>query len=222
VNTRPLPHLALALLLAGGTAGCAGQLDLAPEAYATSAASAGAPGPDAGAPAPAPAPAEGWDAGSKSDAAGYGPNNLDAGWAPQADAAAPAPAPVDAWPAPAVDTGPAPVASVCPPGVDALSLIAKRCGNCHGERSPAKNLDLVTAGLATRLAGIKSTCMNRPLLDLDGLPDKPTGHFLDKLAGPVAGCGAQMPYGTPPIVGAERDCLIEWSAKAIARAQKGN
>jgi hypothetical protein len=212
-------HLALALLLGSAGAGCAGQLDLPPEAYAIKAESPGL-NPDAGTVAPAPVVNNtNWDA-PKSDAAGYGPSNTaDASWGESsADPAAPASAPDAA--APAADTAVA--ASVCPPGTDALMLIAKRCGNCHGERAPAKNLDLVTPGLATRLAGVKSSCMNRPLLDLDGLPDKPSGHFLDKLAGAVAGCGAQMPYGTAPIVGAERDCLLEWSARAISRAQKGN
>jgi hypothetical protein len=207
-----MTRLALALLLSGAGAGCAGQLDLPPEAYASARNGIEA---DAGMTQnPPPVNNTNWDA-PKGD--GYGSNAADAVWEPTADAGAPAP---DA-PAPtALDTG-AP-ATVCPPGTDALMLLATRCGNCHGERSPSKNLDLVTPGVATRLAGVKSSCMNRPFLDLDGLPDKPTGLFLDKLAGPVAGCGAQMPYGTPPIVGAERECLLEWSAKAISRAQKGN
>jgi hypothetical protein len=210
-----LTRLTLALslaLAAGGAGGCAGQLDLPPEAYATSAVKGTSGGqPDAGATNMAPAPGTGGNGGGVD---GYGASSADAPFSPPADAAAP-----DA-PAPASDIAAA--ASVCPPGVDALMLLAQRCGNCHGEKSPAKNLDLVTPGVATRMAGVKSTCMNRPLLDLDGLPDRPSGVFLDKLAGPVAGCGAQMPYGTPAIAGAERDCLIEWSARAVARAQKGN
>jgi hypothetical protein len=118
--------------------------------------------------------------------------------------------------APAPDAAPA-KPSACPPGVEPLALLVAKCGNCHGEKMPAKNLDLVTAGVGARLVNVKSTCQDKPLLGADAA--NPTGHFLDKLVGPVPGCGAQMPFGTP-LTPAERDCLTEWSAAAITRFAK--
>jgi hypothetical protein len=212
-------------------AGCAGQLELAPEAYTSSAQPSSGAASDAGTVTPssvgigsgAPTP---WPAGS--DAApgpvadpGYGPTTTpvtgDAAWpTPAVDAAAAAP--------PAADAGaPAPVASVCPPGVEALGLIAKRCGGCHGDRMPSKGLDLVTPGVAARLVGVKSACEGKPLLAplaAGATGGEPTGHFLDKLIGPVAGCGAQMPYGAAALTPGEFDCLVEWSARAVARGTK--
>jgi hypothetical protein len=112
-----------------------------------------------------------------------------------------------------------PPASACPEGIEALALFAARCGDCHGEKDRAKGLDLVTPGVAARLVGVKSTCGDKLLLDDSG----PTaaGQLLDKLRGPVAGCGAQMPYGMPPLSMQERSCLGEWADQAIARGKGG-
>jgi hypothetical protein len=202
-----------ALCVAGFlVAGCAGQLDLAPEAYLNKAAegSGGSTGSGMGP----------WDAAPKPEVSVYGPT-----WVPDAGVSEAGGGDGGAWaetgsmPAPMPDAAPA---SVCPPGVDALSLLAKRCGSCHGERMPAKMLDLVTPGLADRTVGVKSTCGGRPLLDINAPAGKAVGFLLEKLDGAVNGCGAQMPYGTPPIVGAERECLTEWAVKVIARKQGGN
>jgi hypothetical protein len=218
-------------------AGCAGQLELPPQAYQANAQTSGEAGTSdgglapssigtTGAGAPAPKP-------EVSDAAPWGPAD---GGLPPTGAGTTAAKPDAAWAAdapagggsggtatPAADAAaPTPVASVCPPGVDALGLLGKRCGSCHGDRQPAKGLDLVTPGLAGRLVGIKSTCPNRALLDAApvGTMPEPTGHFLDKLNGPVSGCGAQMPYGTPALSPSEYDCIVEWAAKAVARGMK--
>jgi hypothetical protein len=139
----------------------------------------------------------------------------------------PAPPPATT-PIPAMTTPPAatpppamtpPPASACPEGVDALVLLAEKCGQCHGEKDRAKGLDLVTPGVAARVVGVKSACGDKLLLDGSG----PTaaGQLLDKLRGPVAGCGAQMPYGTPPLSMQERDCIAEWADQAIARLKGG-
>jgi hypothetical protein len=223
------------LLTLGLLAGCAGQLDLAPEAYQaneqTATGSPGAsavddagtsPGIGSGLPVPFPAnDAAGWAADAGSPPTG-GAGKPDAAWAADAPAAAnggagAAPTSVDAASLP-------PPAAACPAGVDAIGLIAKRCGGCHGDRAPSKGLDLVTPGLADRLVGIKSTCPNKQLLDAPAAGTtavgEPTGHFLDKLEGPVTGCGAQMPYGTPALTPSEFDCIVEWAARAVARGKK--
>jgi hypothetical protein len=215
--------LARAGLVALALAGCAGQLELPPEAYQVSAQSGGGGAGGGLTPSnlqptvvPAPAPSKD-DAGAgpaPTGAGTAGPAGLDAS-APQADVAVMAEA---APAAPAPDAAPA-KPSACPPGVEPLALLVAKCGNCHGEKMAAKNLDLVTAGVGARLVNVKSTCQDKPLLAAGAQAASPTGHFLDKLAGPVAGCGAQMPFG-PPLTPAELECLTEWSAAAIARFDK--
>jgi hypothetical protein len=199
-------------------AGCAGQLDLPPEAYGSGLTAAG--GADGAASMPGSQITPLWppDAGVPVPEVGEPSGSPPPAMPPPAvpDAGAPTEVGVVA------DAGPAPApASACPAGVEPLQLIIDKCGNCHGTRSPAKAFDVVSPGLADRLLTIKSTCQNRPQLDVATNPAAPGGHFIDKLRGPVAGCGAQMPYGTPPLTGPELDCLIEWSGRAIARAQKG-
>jgi len=136
---------------------------------------------------------------------------------PSATTTPPATPPPATTPPPAMN--PPAQASACPQGVDALGLLAARCGECHGEKDRAKGLDLVTPGLPARVVGVKSTCGDKLLLDGSG----PTaaGQLLDKLRGPVAGCGAQMPYGTPPLSMQERACIAEWADQAIARTKEG-
>jgi hypothetical protein len=234
MRVRWLPTLAL-------LAGCAGQLDLAPEAYQASAQTStgagddggtgwdtgpAAPGIGSGPPGPwPPSDAAGWvaDAGTTGGGgSGAAPAAGDAGWVADAASAANGGAGVTPTAVDAATSLP-PAASVCPAGVDAIGLIAKRCGGCHGDRNPSKGLDLVTPGLADRLVGIKSGCPNRLLLDgpVGTNPTaEPSGHFLDKLGGPVTGCGAQMPYGAPALTPSEFDCIVEWSARAVARGMK--
>jgi hypothetical protein len=115
---------------------------------------------------------------------------------------------------------PTPMQSACPDGVGALGLLATRCGDCHGQKDRAKGLDLVTPGVAARLVGVKSTCGGKLLLD--GMSAVPAGQLLDKVRGPVAGCGAQMPYGMPALSEAEKACLVEWAGQAIARVRGGS
>ena len=108
-----------------------------------------------------------------------------------------------------------PSSAGCAAGLDALSILARRCGNCHGERTPTKGLDLVTPGVANRLVGVRSGCQARPFLD--PAPGAPESYFLEKLDRGVAGCGVQMPFGAPPLNADERACLQDWAEKAIAR-----
>jgi hypothetical protein len=109
--------------------------------------------------------------------------------------------------------------SPCPEGTDALALLVARCGDCHDAQDRAKGLDLVTPGVAARLVGVKSACGDKLLLD----PSGPTaaGQLLDKLRGPVANCGAQMPYGMPPLTAQEKACVAAWADQAIARTKGG-
>jgi hypothetical protein len=115
-----------------------------------------------------------------------------------------------------------PVQASCPTGFDVLTTVFKnKCGGCHGAAAPTKNLDLVTAGLGTRTVGAPSTCNNRQLVSTTVIGGVAGGHLLDKLAGPVAGCGVQMPAGGTPLSDVEMACVKEWALKAIQASGAG-
>ena len=102
----------------------------------------------------------------------------------------------------------------------ALDIMVDKCGKCHGEVSPTKGLDLVSPGVLTRLVEVRSTCQGRLLLE-EGDDGAAVGFFIDKLDGPVAGCGIQMPFGVPPLTEAERACLDSWANQAVSRVKMG-
>jgi hypothetical protein len=109
--------------------------------------------------------------------------------------------------------------SACAPGTDGIALLSMKCGGCHNPMSAAKGLDLRTMGLGARTVGVASTCQGRPLLNTG--PGAPSGHLLDKMDGPIPGCGNQMPFGGPALSAQEKACIREWAAQAIAKAQSG-
>ena len=191
-SLRPL----LLLMALGPVAAvaCTGQLDYDVEEYraGSQAAAPGSPPPSS--------PASGPPATTPPAAAPPASSPPQAGGAP----AAPAPAP-EARP---------PAAQPCA-GLDALAILAQRCGACHGERTPTKGLDLISPGVGKRLVGVQSSCMGRPFLASNEAAGE--SLFVIKMDGPVAGCGGQMPFGAAPLSPEERACLVDWSEKAIAR-----
>jgi len=199
------------LALAGGTLlGCVGSLEHEPSAYfgGVSVTDAGRPPADA---APRMLPPE-----DRRPAPPAAPDAL-APWPPDATAAwDAAAAPVaDAMPAPPLMPDAAP--SACAPGADGVALLAMRCGGCHNPMSAAKGLDLRSPGLGMRTVGVASTCQGRPLVGTG--PGAPSGHLLDKMEGPVPGCGNQMPFGGPALSAQEKACIREWAAQAIAKVK---
>jgi hypothetical protein len=84
----------------------------------------------------------------------------------------------------------------------------------------AKGLDLRSAGLGARTVGVASSCQGRPLL-VAKAGEEPSGHMLDKIDGPIPGCGNQMPVGGPPLSDQEKACVREWAAQAIAKSLNG-
>ena len=111
----------------------------------------------------------------------------------------------------------------CPTGVDVLTTVFKnKCGGCHGATAPTKNLDLVTTGLAMRTVSVVSTCNNKPLISTTLVGGQAVGHLLDKLAGPVTGCGVQMPAGGTPLSAVEMACVQEWALTAVQNANGGS
>jgi hypothetical protein len=87
-------------------------------------------------------------------------------------------------------------------------ILTPKCGMCHGAKMPIANLDLVSPGAKARLLNIASrACTGKTLIVSD--PDV-GGHFFDKLNGPVAGCGGQMPFGGMALSAVEIKCLKDW------------
>ena len=92
-------------------------------------------------------------------------------------------------------------------------ILVPKCGNCHGVKVPAQGLDLVTPGAKARLVGKVSACGGKILITPDG---EVGGHFFDKLAGQIPGCGNQMPYGgIAPLTPAETQCLKDWIRPSV-------
>jgi hypothetical protein len=202
-------------VLAGATVlACVGNLEHEPGAYFGGVSVTGGVGGraavlDAGTRSPAPddrrpSPAA-WP-----DAAAMG--EPDAGSAPWDAPPAEPDAMAQVMPPPMPDVAPP---SACAPGTDGVALLAMRCGGCHNPMNAAKGLDLRTAGLGMRTVGKASTCQGRPLLVAG--PGAPAGHLLDKIEGPVPGCGNQMPFGGPALSAQEKACVREWAAQAIAK-----
>jgi hypothetical protein len=112
--------------------------------------------------------------------------------------------------------------AACPAGFDVVNTVFKdKCGGCHGATAPTKGLDLVTAGVGARTVDVVSTCNKKPLVSSTLVAGAPSGHLLDKLAGPVTGCGVQMPAGGTPLTPTEMACVKEWALKAIDTATAG-
>jgi mono/diheme cytochrome c family protein len=207
-------------LLVGATVfvwGCSGRLTFDPRAQQQDGSGALPPSsvttPDA---RPAEevgvAPAVTPDAGVVPDLAPYYPPPPDA-MAPPQDTLGPA----DTMPVPPLADA-MPAAPACPPGTDTAQIFKTSCGGCHGAGSPAKNLDLVSPGLAARLINKPAECNNRPLLSTTG-GSAPDGVLLEKLAGPVSDCGVQMPpTGIPALSATDMACVTEWAADAINKA----
>jgi hypothetical protein len=109
----------------------------------------------------------------------------------------------------AIDSG-APAAACSSPAEILAKILVPKCGTCHGKATPAAGLDLVSPGAKTRLLDVPSrACGTRVLVVA-----KPAvgGHFFDKLAGSVNGCGVQMPPGGPMLSPGEIQCLKDWIA----------
>jgi hypothetical protein len=119
--------------------------------------------------------------------------------------------------------GSGPIAAACPAGFDVLdSIFNKKCGGCHGAASPSKNLDLVSTGLGARLVNKVSSCKSLPFISNTlNAKGAAVGYFLDKLVGPVTGCGSQMPAGAPALSATEMACMNDWAVAAIARQGTG-
>lgn len=88
-------------------------------------------------------------------------------------------------------------------------IFAKKCagGSCHSGSTPAVNLDLVSADVASRVVGKLSSECKTPLAD----PADPEGSALYvKISGDK--CGSRMPLGAA-LSDVEISCVKDWIAE---------
>ncbi|WP_437735335.1 nucleotide-binding protein [Sorangium sp. So ce1335] len=104
------------------------------------------------------------------------------------------------------DAGPDDVACA-----DVPTVLAERCGgvSCHGPGEPASALDLVTLGVADRVAGRPAQSCAGVLAD----PERPEESVLYVKLTDAPSCGARMPLGAPPYTPAELECVAAWIAE---------
>jgi hypothetical protein len=97
----------------------------------------------------------------------------------------------------------------CPDGVSVTALLAARCGTagCHDATTQIINLDLASAGVASRMIGQRSaSCGGRALMD----PNDPERSALLVKVRPRPACGDRMPLGAPALSDAEIACVRAW------------
>jgi hypothetical protein len=94
-------------------------------------------------------------------------------------------------------------------------IFGPKCNTCHSGGPVGDYPDLQSPPVRQRvLEGRSQACHDRPLVTIasDGSLG---GHFFDKLAGAVVGCGNQMPFGSiPPLTDAELACVRRWLSPA--------
>ena len=90
------------------------------------------------------------------------------------------------------------------------NIFVPKCGssNCHGGSAPQQGLDLVTAGVATRVVGVSAKECTATLAD----PENPESSLLYTKLAPNPSCGAQMPLAQSPLSDVEAACVLKWIA----------
>lgn len=82
------------------------------------------------------------------------------------------------------------------------TIFKPACGGsgCHENPGAASGLDLVSAGVKSRLTG-NSTCMSKPMKT----------YMLEKVS-MTPGCGQPMPFNSDALTAAELKCLQDYMA----------
>jgi hypothetical protein len=116
-------------------------------------------------------------------------------------------------PARFVDGGGGVGEATCKEGTDVeADILAVRCGGsvCHSPGATmAANLDLVSAGVTSRLAGVQSAtvqCGGRLLVT----PGDPAGSLLFLKVGDEPPCGSRMPLAQDPLDADDIACVRDW------------
>jgi hypothetical protein len=91
-------------------------------------------------------------------------------------------------------------------------LFIHSCGaGCHEPPSPQQGLDLVTAGVGTRLLSSASHCNGLPFISA-------SNSYLVEKVGPTPPCGQTMPYGGAPLSAQDLACLEAYAASLWSQA----
>lgn len=112
---------------------------------------------------------------------------------------------------------------MCPADEAALQaeIFAPNCASsgCHGAQAPAAGLDLVSPGLASRVAHLDALgCAGHPLV----VPGDPASSFLvDKIANDMPACGVRMPVGRPALSAEDTECVRRWIASMESSSPDG-
>jgi hypothetical protein len=99
-------------------------------------------------------------------------------------------------------------ASAC--GDVVATVFVPKCGAsiCHGGPAPQQELDLVSPGVAARVAGVTAKGCAATLAD----PDDPASSLLYTKLAPTPPCGAQMPLAQAPLSDEQAACILDWIA----------
>ncbi len=100
----------------------------------------------------------------------------------------------------------------CTPESVETDLFRKTCGNslCHDNQNPEADLDLLSAGVASRLVGVPSTDANCSSTKLLIDPQNPAQSFLiEKITQSKPTCGARMPLSSK-LTDAQIECVKQW------------
>jgi len=108
---------------------------------------------------------------------------------------------------------------------DGAALMVSKCGQpgCHSSSAPAASLDLVSAGVISRLLGQSSNASANPVCSTNTKALLVTGStpadgfLLDKLS-PSPPCGTTMPQVPGPLDATSLECMQEW-ATAVTTGQ---
>lgn len=89
-------------------------------------------------------------------------------------------------------------------------IFVPNCGGsgCHGADAPQQDLDLVSPGVASRVAGVLGKGCPVMLAD----PDDPEGSLIYQKLSPNPPCGSPMPLARPPLSQANAACVLAWIA----------
>ena len=89
-------------------------------------------------------------------------------------------------------------------------IFVPNCGgsSCHGAQAPQQDLDLVSPGVAARVAGVVGKGCSVMLAD----PADPEGSLIYQKLLPSPPCGGTMPLARAPLSRADAMCVLGWIA----------